>query len=128
MQIVNYEERFGAYAFPEGFRAGLEGKPLCEQMKRYRVTRRSRYSMTNWGERTAQEGVYRLEDSPDVAGLIVSGSLLVGVMIRDFRGVLTPCFAEKTVCTYYAEDNNGAGYKSRQEYTYLVCVPEGFDL
>ena len=55
------------------------------------------------------------------------GDLLVGAMILDDCNREVPCFAEECVCTYYAEDNNGAGYKIREDYLYLVCVPENFE-
>ena len=37
---------------------------------------------------------------------------------------LVPCFADEGVCTYYDQENNGAGYKTRIENVYLMCAPE----
>ena len=127
MKIINYEEKFGKYSFPEGFKERLRGRSIEEQMNFYRTTEYSSYTITSWSERTTKSGYCRLEDTRDVKALIVDGDLLVGAMILDDCNREVPCFAEECVCTYYAEDNNGAGYKIREDYLYLVCVPENFE-
>ena len=127
MKIVEYREEFGEYTFPEGFEEGLHGLTLEEQMERYRVTEYVSYSRTNWGERTYSTGYIRLDRASDVKALIVREGILVGVMILNDCGREQACFAEEGVCTYYAEDNNGAGYKTREDYLYLVCVPSDFN-
>ena len=44
-------------------------------------------------------------------------------MVRDYNfSKNIPCFVEDGVCTYYACDNNGAGYKEREDYFYLYAV------
>lgn len=126
MKTVAYEERFGEIKLPEGFAETLQGLPIDAQMARYRTTRRSEYSMTNWSERTSIGFAKRLDENSAVTALIVKDSLLVGVMMRNDSGLEVPCLAEKCVCTYYASDNNGAGYKERIDYTYLLCVSKHF--
>ena len=96
-------------------------------MNRYRTTEYSSYTMTGWSERTYRGGYRKLENCPDVTALIVKDGILVGVMMCNDYGRDEPCFAEDRVCTYYADDNNGAGSKTRIDYTYLVCVPENFE-
>jgi len=125
MKIVAYEESFGEYRFPEGFEELLQGKTIEEQMEYYRTTEYSRYAMTGWRERTSLSGYRKLENTPDVRALIVRDGILVGVMMCNDCGRHVPCFAEERVCTYYADDNNGAGSKCRIDYTYLLCVPQG---
>lgn len=127
MKIVNYEERFGPVSFPEGFEQTLKGLPIEAQMNRYRTTARTSYAMTGWSERTCQSGYRKLENSPDVTALIVRDGILVGILICNQYGREMPCLPEERVCTYYADDNNGAGSKTRIDYTYLVCVPENFE-
>lgn len=127
MKTINYEEQFGEFKLPEGFEEILKNLTIEEQAERYRTTKRYSYSMTNWSERTIEEGYRRLEETEDVKSLIIKDGILVGVMILNDYGREEPCFAEERVCTYYAEDNNGAGYKTRIDYTYLVCVPEDFE-
>ena len=127
MKIINYEERFGEVKLPEGFEETLRGLPIEEQMAHYRTTCVSAYAMTDWRERTRQRWTIPIERDRDVTALIVRDGILVGVMILDDDNDEVPCLAEERVCTYYASDNNGAGYKERIEYTYLICIPENFD-
>lgn len=127
MKQIPYEESFGPYSFPEGFEERLKGLTIEEQMNCYRTTEYSSYAMTGWSERTYRAGYQRLERCSDVRALIVKDGLLIGVMIRDDNCRDVPCFAEERICTYYADDNNGAGSKTRIDYVYLVCVPDGFE-
>lgn len=127
MKIVAYEERFGKIHFPEGFGELLQGLTVEQQMEYYRTTGYSVYSITDWKERTYRGSALRLEKDRDVTGLIVKDGILVGVMILDDTNTEVPCLAEESVCTYYASDNNGAGYKERIEYTYLICIPKTFE-
>ena len=127
MKIVQYDPSFGPYTFPEGFEETLRGLTIEEQMSRYRTTEYSSVSATNWRERTYRGGYSRLDRCYDVRGLIVHGDLLVGIIVCNDNGRDIPCFPEERVCTYYADDNNGAGSKTRIDYVYLVCVPADFD-
>ncbi len=126
MKIVAYEEKFGKVSFPEGFEELLQGLTVEEQMEYYRTTCFSVYSATDWQARKYQGSAIKIEKDRDVTGLIVKDGILVGIMILDDTGREVPCLAEENVCTYYASDNNGAGYKERIDYTYLICVPETF--
>ncbi len=126
MKIVAYEEKFGKVFFPEGFEELLQGLTVEEQMEYYRTTCFSVYSATDWKERQYQGSAVKLDKDRDVTGLIVKDGILVGIMILDDTKREVPCLAEEKVCTYYASDNNGAGYKDRIDYTYLICVPETF--
>ncbi|MBQ6808656.1 MAG: hypothetical protein IJP07_05825 [Firmicutes bacterium] len=127
MKVVAYEERFGEISFPEGFEELLKNLPIEEQMEHYRTTEYSSYSMTNWCERTQKGSAIRIQNDRDVTALIVKDGILVGVMMLNDSNREVPCLAEERVCTYYASDNNGAGYKERIDYTYLICVPKNFD-
>lgn len=126
MRIINYEETFGEIKFPEGFEELLTNLTIEEQMEYYRTTDYSYYSMTDWRNRTWSAGYRQLEGNPYVSALIVKDGLLVGVMMLNDCKREVPCLAEERVCTYYDCDNNGAGYKERIDYTYLVCVPKEF--
>jgi len=125
-KIVLYEERFGKFTFPEGFEETLKGLSIEQQMDRYRLTMSRTDAMTGWRERTLHQWYVRLGAVSDVRALIVKDDLLVGIMIEDHNGREVPCFADEGVCTYYDEENNGAGYKTRIDNVYLVCVPEEF--
>jgi hypothetical protein len=123
-KIVPYEESFGAFTLPEGFSETLQGLSIEEQMGRYRLSMSRTDAMTDWRERTSGYWYVKLDAVSDVLALIVKDETLVGIMIKDHNGREVPCFADEGVCTYYDEENNGAGYKTRQDYVYLLCVPE----
>ena len=125
-KIVPYEESFGAYTFPAGFEETLKGKTIDQQMDRYRLTMSVTDANTGWRERTHGMWYVKLDRVSDVRALIVHGDTLVGILVEDDNGREVPCFADERVCTYYAQDNNGAGYKTREEYVYLLCVAEDF--
>ncbi len=122
MKIVEYRESFGEIKFPEGFEETLKGLSIEKQMDCYKTSSTSKFSMTGWRERTAQS-YSSLERTPDVKALIVKDGIIVGVMMLNDCGREEACMPEDCVCTYYADDNNGAGSKTRIDYTYLVCVP-----
>lgn len=124
MKIVPYEESFGTFTFPEGFEQTLKGLTIEEQMNRYRLSMSRTDAMTGWRERTYGTWYVKLDAVRDVRALIVKDDTLVGIMLEDHNNREVPCFADCGVCTYYDEENNGAGYKTRQDYVYLLCVPE----
>ena len=127
MKIVSYEPSFGEIKFPEGFEETLKNLTIEEQAEHYRTTCYSVYATTNWSERTYQGSAIKLQKDKDITALIVKDGILVGIMILNDNNREVPCLAEERVCTYYASDNNGAGYKERIDYTYLICVPKNFD-
>ena len=122
-KIVPYEESFGAYTFPAGFEETLKGKTIEQQMDCYRLTMSVTDANTDWRERTHGMWYVKLDRVSDVRALIVHGDTLVGILVEDDNGREVPCFADERVCTYYAQDNNGAGYKERDWYRYLICLP-----
>lgn len=127
MKTVDYEERFGAVRFPDGFEELLKGHTIEEQMEYFRTTCVSKYSVTDWKERSFVGYALKIYNDRDVTGVIVKDGIIVGIMIYDDDRREVPCLAEESVCTYYASDNDGAGYKERIDYTYLICVTDKFD-
>ena len=126
LEVVEYEESFGEICFPEGFEERLRGKTLEEQAKCYRTTDCSEYSVSDYKTRTSNGYYTGLEYCPDIRALIVKDGILVGVMMVNDDGRMETCLPGERVCTYYADDNDGAGSKTRIDYTWLVCVPEDF--
>ena len=127
MKIVNYEESFGAVRFPDGFEELLKGHTIEEQMEYFRTTCYTKYSVTDWKERSFVGYALKIYKDRDVTGVIVKDGIIVGIMIYNDNRREVPCLAEENVCTYYASDNDGAGYKERIDYTYLICVTDKFD-
>ena len=123
MKIVSYEKKMGEYTLPDGLREALCGRPIEEQTEFYRGTGSTQYERTAWTSRTETVAGKRLADCSEVLALIVDEGLLVGVIVENDCGNEQACFADCGVCTYYACDNNGAGYIEREDYFYLVAVP-----
>lgn len=117
-----------ALTWPEGFLEKLNGKPLEEQMEYYRVVTTSCYSRTAYGEITSSnqhEFGYALKDYPGLNALIVEDGVLIGVCINAFARSKwwgAPAYPYQDICTYYASDNEGSGYKEREDYAHLCCV------
>lgn len=127
METIEHKEEFGKSVLPEGFEEILKDLPLEEQMNHFRTSSYRRLSNIGYSLRTLESGYNELKDDPDVQGIIVKNNMIVGIMIKDAWGRIVPCLPEERVCTYYASDNNGAGYKERIDYTWLLCVPADFE-
>lgn len=127
MEVIKYEENWGEILFPTGFEEMLKGLSMEEQINCFRTSSRRTHSATGFASRTVEDGYKRLEEDPDVQGVIVKDNMIVGVMMNDAWNRTVPCLPEQRVCTYYASDNNGAGYKERIDYTWLLCVPGNFE-
>ena len=104
-KTVEYNEKFGEYSMPEGAIERLRGLSIDEQANYF-------YTVTIVNH-------IPLDKNSDVKALIVDDGIVVGVMLSDWSSYPTPCFVGKSVCTWDSEDNNGAGYKCRTEYTSL---------
>ena len=128
MNIVDYEDWMGEIAFPEGFDEKLTGRSFEEQMACYRITESRTLARTSYGElerERVDKASYALEEYDDFRGLVVKDGLVVGVLLHAWsseKNEGVPCLPYKRVCTYYASDNDGAGYNDRTDYAYLICV------
>ncbi len=122
MKVVKYIKEYGEYSFPDGLKELLQGKSIKEQLKYFRVSFSSNFRSTYWQDRTELSGYIEVDKASDVKGIIVDNGLIVGAMIENEYGRSVPCFIDEGVCTWYASDNNGAGYKERIEYAYFLAV------
>ncbi len=100
-----YEETMGAYSLPDGLKEKLSGLAIEEQAK---------FFCASYGYRDIP-----LERVSDVKELIIKDGVIIGAMVSDWANYPTPCFLGQSICTWDAEDNNGAGYKTRTEYLTL---------
>ena len=107
---VKYNESFGEYTMPEGAIECLSGLTINEQANYF-------YTVTIINP-------ISLDKNSDVKALIVDNDIVVGVMLSNCIGQPTPCFIGQTICTWDSSDNNGAGYKTRTEYTKLYFTKD----
>ena len=114
--------------WPEGFLESLKGKTLEEQMESYRIIQTCCRESTAYGKITAEnKNTFgcSLDEYCGLKGLVVENGILLGVRIHsawDHTGLGKVVFPYWEVCTYYACDNNGAGYKEREDYAHLCCI------
>lgn len=123
---VEYKPEYGVVNFPDGFEKKLEGKSLEQQMEHYAISESRVMLKTAYGEITNEDVrkyCTRLSECKDVLKLIVRDRQLVGVVYKGYYGTghLLPY---NSICTYYACDNEGSGNNEREDYAYLLCVPE----
>ena len=127
MKMINYETSMGEYKYPDGFKETLEGLSIEEQMLRFRTTTWSRHHNTHWKSRTYARPYCHIDKDSNIRAIVVDKGFICGVIITDENGRDWFCMPEDYVCTYYASDNNGAGYKERMDFTHFVCVSENFE-
>jgi len=124
MKTIDYDSSFGTIQFPDGFVEKLNGKTIEEQMQFFRIAMTDTYSQSSYGEVTNErilKNTYSLAYSR-CKGIIVKDGIIVGVLITDFTDREVPCLPYHAVTTYYASDNDGAGYKERRDRVQLICV------
>lgn len=115
IKIINYTNDLGKYSLPEGVEAVLCGLSIEDQLKYFRVEVES-------DSCTIEPKT--LENAYSVTGIIVDNDIIVGVMMSDDCCISRPCYIGKCVCTWDSSDNNGSGYKSRTDFSYLVFLPD----
>lgn len=122
LEILEYCEEMGPVLWPAGFERELEGKRIEEQLACYGVLDGYRgplsYHLSNWAGLTEDGQLQALEEYCGWEKLILREGLVVG-FVRYGRTILP----YQVVAEDSDSDNNGAGYKERTYYFYLVCVP-----
>ncbi|MBO7171093.1 MAG: hypothetical protein J6W28_07960 [Clostridia bacterium] len=125
MDFVPYEEKMGKYTLPNGLKEMLSGLSLEEQMPYFFTSEYRTFENSGFSSRTDGGDLTPLADSREVKALITDGGIIVGCMMRNEYGGEEVCFINQCVCTYSTEENNGAGYKYRDDYTYFVVTDDG---
>ena len=119
MKQVEYQERFGAIRFPDGFAEELRGKSIEEQIACYAAAGAELNEMS-YHMADVQSGEMYDPLHTEYYDVIVKDGLVVGFMSG--RRALLPYSYVYTSGS--ASDNNGAGYKySDGTDFYLICVP-----
>ncbi len=114
----------GVYEMPAGLKEALRGKSVMEQLEYFRCTYSARVAEKTGYDLPLHEEYKDLiipTDLKTFLGVVVDDGIVVGIKIQS-TGSQESCLVGKKVCSYFAEDNNGAGYKTYEEYLYLVSV------
>jgi len=133
-ESIPYEEKYGAFTLPEGFAAELQGLTISRQARCYAWAEESivglygktldfRALAAYCAEHTDKRKY--LEPLRENETLIVKDGIVVGVSMPSHGSCGEPdkYFPGDRYCYDSDSDNNGAGYKERNYYKYLVCLP-----
>ena len=114
--------------FPEAFLDSLKDRTIEEQTDRYRVSYRTAFGRTAYGELTREDirqSTYKPGKSDDVKGLLVKDGVLVEILAKEYgREEPVSPFPYETLTTYYASDNEESGCREREDRLILLPVPE----
>ena len=103
----------------------LSALPLARQAEHFRVINGKMYGERAYGEETinrAFEEGYTLDKSEYCNGIIAENGVIKGILWEETAHDKYAVYPYIPMCVYYAEDNNGAGYKTYEEYITLVCT------
>ena len=138
MKILEYQDSFGEPRWQEGFIKELTGRPLEEQLRCFAFTKYFSLTETPYQdlEKKIRERSLYLEGTNPISEhwyVIVKNGMIVGVAHDEYafdedsmQWIVT---GQETVLPYQgyvydtSSDNNGSGYKERDWYKYLVCLP-----
>ena len=114
LKTVPYEKKFGEFEMPAGAEERLRALSLEEQAALFTVHITGTFYTPH---------DLSLFEASDVKAVIVRDGIIVGAMISNAYGQPYPSRIGEEVCTWDASDNNGAGYKCREDYATLFLLP-----
>ena len=99
----------------------LAGKSLEEQFAHFALSSSASISSYAYGQEEGTSAFAHAKPFPssDVSELIVRDGILVGAMVDGCRVIVG-----RTVCTYSASEDDGAGSRSREDYCTLLFSAE----
>ncbi|MBS6397979.1 MAG: hypothetical protein KH452_12685 [Clostridiales bacterium] len=125
---TTYQDSFGKVEYPEDFEALIEGLPIGEQVRFFRLGN-GLYTRVPVHERRKNEYDFSccLDEDKNVKSIIVKDGKIAGIMVLNIYGKIVPCMVENRYCIRDDEEYDGNGYKSLTLYRYLICVSGEFD-
>ncbi len=130
-----YNESFGSVNFQDGFEKELVGKGIDKQIHCFAWT--TVYDLCSVPYKELESTIknneyYKSNTEPaSLHNIINKDGAIVGFVIKNYRFV--DGHIEETendtilpyqgYCYDVSSDNNGAGYKERKWYKYLICLP-----
>ncbi|MBQ9746030.1 MAG: hypothetical protein IJW21_04340 [Clostridia bacterium] len=131
MKIYYYKDLYRPwpYTLPEGYREAMRGKSAEEQLEYlkcteyFRVAEKTSFDKPVHDEDDKLFSVYELGKKLMGALVDETDGTVIGIKVQ-CSGSQEPLFINDKVCIYSASDNNGAGYKYREDYIFLVTSPK----
>ena len=135
IEVFEYNENFGSISFQDGFEKELVGKDIEKQIHCFAWT--TVYDLCSVPYKELESTIlnneyYKSNTEPASLNNIISkDDTIVGFVIKNYR--FNDGHIEETdndtilpyqgYCYDISSDNNGAGYKERKWYKYLICLP-----
>ena len=129
MKKYYYKDLFHqwSYTLPVGYREAMRGKSIEEQLEYlyctdyYHIAEKTGFDKPVHDEYGKLSSVYELGEK--LLGVLIDDTdgTVIGIKVQ-CSGSQEPCFINDKVCIYSASDNNGAGYKCREDYIFLVTI------
>ncbi len=127
MKFVEYDRKVHGeiYPAPAGFIEKIKDLPVEKQVEYFRVVEgccrgERAYGMSSIN--SSYSSARKLEDSSYCHAAIVKDGLIVGILSHSECCSEFAAYPHEPYYVYSTEDNNGAGYKTYDEYMTLVCV------
>lgn len=129
MKIYLYKDLYLhlPYTLPEGYREAMRGKSVQEQLEYLKYTEYFRVAEKTGFDKPIHDECDKLFSVYDLGekllGAIVdeTDGTVIGIKVQ-CSGSQESLFINDKVCIYSASDNNGAGYKGREDYIFLVTA------
>ena len=136
IEIFEYNESFGSVNFQDGFEKELIGKNIDRQIRCFAWT--TVYDLCSVPYKELESTIkdneyYKSQTEPaSLNNIINKDGIIVGFVIKNYRfidgnreetenEIILPY---QRYCYDVSSDNNGAGYKERKWYKYLICLPD----
>lgn len=135
IKSFEYNESFGSVSFQDGFEKELVGKGIDKQIHCFAWTTIHSLCSVPYKELESiikENDYYKSNTEPaSFSNIIIKDDIIVGFVIKHYHlneGRIEGTENETILpyqgyCYDVSSDNNGAGYKERKWYKYLICLP-----
>lgn len=117
MKVSEFTGDPSSIRWPERYAAELEGLSPVEQLRYFYVTP----DYAKWTRKALDEGGFEWQNPFCLYTLPVQEIEVLGGRVAAVHHGGSRLILGESVCTYSASDNNGAGYKEREDCATLVC-------
>lgn len=117
MKVADFTGDPSSIKWPEQYAAELEGLSPVEQLRYFYVTP----DYARWTRKALDEGSFEWQNPFCLYTLPVQKVEMLDGKVAAVHHAGTRLALGESACIYSASDNNGAGYKEREDWATLVC-------
>lgn len=127
MKIVEYNKELHGEIkpAPAEFIAAIKALPVEEQIEHFRLVEGFSRGERAYGVESVNSqysSAKKLTESSYCHAVLVKDGVIVGILTHSECCSEFAAYPNETYFIYSTEDNNGAGYKTYDEYMTLICV------